>query len=149
MPDLLPTAHPVAKQPLAGPDFLHTAINASPVVAITWARAEGCPVAFVSDNISQWGCVLESVNSRQNSADSPLKSTSDFVIKQLPYDLSQHAGLALIGKYLKRINRTALVDPAYPRVSRRPMQRNPEGPPKVNDTGAGAGKTAQPAPCIS
>ena len=25
----------------------------------------------------------------------------DFVIKQLPYDLSQHAGLALIGKYLK------------------------------------------------
>jgi len=38
----------------------------------------------------------------------------DFVIKQLPYDLSQHAGLALIGKYLKRINLNALVDPAYP-----------------------------------
>ncbi len=55
MPDLLPTAHPVAKQPLAGPDFLHTAINASPVVAITWVGAEGCPVAFVSDNVSQWG----------------------------------------------------------------------------------------------
>ena len=38
----------------------------------------------------------------------------DFVIKQLPYDLSQHAGLALIGKYLKRINLNALVDRAYP-----------------------------------
>jgi len=55
MPDPLPKAHPVAKQPLAGPDFLHTAINASPVVAITWLGAEGCPVAFVSDNVSQWG----------------------------------------------------------------------------------------------
>jgi len=38
----------------------------------------------------------------------------DFVIKQLPCDLSQHAGLALIGKYLKRINLNALVDRAYP-----------------------------------
>jgi hypothetical protein len=26
---------------------------------------------------------------------------TDFVIKQLPYDLSNQAGLALIGKYLK------------------------------------------------
>ncbi|MEN5182180.1 hypothetical protein ABE501_20765 [Comamonas testosteroni] len=35
-------------------------------------------------------------------------------IKQLPYDLSGQAGLALIGKYLKRINLNALVDPAFP-----------------------------------
>ncbi|MCK9515056.1 MAG: IS1380 family transposase, partial [Ottowia sp.] len=39
---------------------------------------------------------------------------SDFVIKQLPYDLSSHAGLALIGKHLARINVNALVDPAFP-----------------------------------
>ena len=39
---------------------------------------------------------------------------TDFVIKQLPYDLSHQAGLALIGKYLKRINLNALVDPAFP-----------------------------------
>jgi len=38
----------------------------------------------------------------------------DFIIKQLPYDLSQHAGLALIGKYLKRINLNAMVDPVCP-----------------------------------
>ena len=37
------------------PGFLATAINASPVVAITWVGAVGCPVAFVSDNVSQWG----------------------------------------------------------------------------------------------
>jgi len=34
---------------------------------------------------------------------------SEFVVKQLPYDLSSQAGLALIGKYLKRINLNALV----------------------------------------
>ncbi|BAO81677.1 predicted signal transduction protein containing a membrane domain, an EAL and a GGDEF domain [Serpentinimonas raichei] len=39
----------------SGSGFLATAINASPVVAITWVGAEGCPVAFVSDNVSQWG----------------------------------------------------------------------------------------------
>ena len=39
---------------------------------------------------------------------------SDFVIKQLPYDLSSHAGLALIGKHLARINVNALIDPAFP-----------------------------------
>ena len=39
---------------------------------------------------------------------------SDFVVKQLPYDLSGQARLALIGKYLKRINLNALVDPAFP-----------------------------------
>ena len=39
---------------------------------------------------------------------------TDFIIKQLPYDLSNQAGLALIGKYLKRINLNALVDPAFP-----------------------------------
>jgi hypothetical protein len=38
---------------------------------------------------------------------------SEFVVKQLPYDLSSQAGLALIGKYLKRINLNALVDPAF------------------------------------
>lgn len=37
----------------------------------------------------------------------------DFILKQLPYDLSNHAGLALIGKYLKRININSLVDPAF------------------------------------
>jgi hypothetical protein len=39
---------------------------------------------------------------------------TDFQIKQLPYDLSHQAGLALIGKYLKRINLNVLVDPAFP-----------------------------------
>lgn len=36
---------------------------------------------------------------------------TDFILKQLPYDLSGQAGLALIGKYLKlkRINFNALV----------------------------------------
>ena len=29
---------------------------------------------------------------------------TDLILKQLPYDLSGQAGLALIGKYLKRIN---------------------------------------------
>ncbi|SFL09496.1 Transposase DDE domain group 1 [Loktanella salsilacus] len=39
---------------------------------------------------------------------------TDFVIKKLPYDLSSHAGLALIGKHLKRIKINALIDPAFP-----------------------------------
>ena len=39
---------------------------------------------------------------------------TDLILKQLPYDLSGQAGLALIGKYLKRINFNAVVDPAYP-----------------------------------
>ena len=39
---------------------------------------------------------------------------SDFIIKKLPYDLSSHAGLALIGKYLKRININSMIDPAFP-----------------------------------
>ena len=39
---------------------------------------------------------------------------TDFIIKKLPYDLSSHAGLAMVGKYLKRININALVDPAFP-----------------------------------
>ena len=38
---------------------------------------------------------------------------TDFLIKKLPYDLSSHAGLALVGKYLKRININSLVDPAF------------------------------------
>lgn len=29
---------------------------------------------------------------------------TDFIIKQFPYDLSDQAGLVLIGKHLKRIN---------------------------------------------
>jgi hypothetical protein len=40
---------------------------------------------------------------------------SEFLVKQLPYDLSGQAGLVLIGKYLKRINLNALVDPACQR----------------------------------
>jgi len=39
---------------------------------------------------------------------------TDFILKQLPYDLSNQAGLALIGKYLKHINIKRLVDPAFP-----------------------------------
>jgi len=39
---------------------------------------------------------------------------TDFIIKKLPYDLSTHAGLALVGKYLRRINVPALVDPLFP-----------------------------------
>lgn len=38
----------------------------------------------------------------------------DFVVKKLPYDLSSHGGLALVGRLLKRINLSAMVDPAYP-----------------------------------
>ncbi|MGP1683626.1 MAG: IS1380-like element ISCARN34 family transposase, partial [Giesbergeria sp.] len=39
---------------------------------------------------------------------------TDFIIKKLPYDLSSHAGLAFVGKYLKRVNVNALVDPLFP-----------------------------------
>ena len=39
---------------------------------------------------------------------------TDFHIKKLPYDLSSHAGLAFIGKYLKRVNVNALIDPKFP-----------------------------------
>jgi len=39
---------------------------------------------------------------------------TDFLIKRLPYDLSSHAGLAFIGKYLKRININGLIDPPFP-----------------------------------
>ena len=38
---------------------------------------------------------------------------TDFFIKKLPYDLSSHAGLAFIGKYLKRVNVNALIDPKF------------------------------------
>ena len=39
---------------------------------------------------------------------------TDFIIKKLPYNLSFHAGLALVGKYLKRVNVNALNDPIFP-----------------------------------
>ena len=39
---------------------------------------------------------------------------TDFLIKKLHYDLSSHAGLALVGKYLAHINLNALVDPTFP-----------------------------------
>ncbi|MFT4991130.1 MAG: hypothetical protein ACI9LD_000312 [Polaromonas sp.] len=39
---------------------------------------------------------------------------TDFVAEKLPCDLSPDAGLALIGKYLKRVNVNALVDPTFP-----------------------------------
>ena len=29
---------------------------------------------------------------------------TEFIIKKLPYDLSSYAGMAFVGKYLKRIN---------------------------------------------
>lgn len=38
---------------------------------------------------------------------------TDSIIKQLPYDLSSQAGLALVGKYFKRINLNTPVDPAF------------------------------------
>jgi Transposase DDE domain group 1 len=38
----------------------------------------------------------------------------DFVVKKLPYDLSSHGGLALVGRLFKRINLSAMIDPAYP-----------------------------------
>jgi hypothetical protein len=39
---------------------------------------------------------------------------NDFIIKELPYYLRSHAGLAFIGKYLKRVNVNALIDPLFP-----------------------------------
>ncbi len=39
---------------------------------------------------------------------------TDFIIKKLPYDLSSHAGLALIGQYLKSIKLKSCVDSAFP-----------------------------------
>jgi hypothetical protein len=39
---------------------------------------------------------------------------TDFIVKKLPYALSSHAGLALIGKHLKRIKTNAVIDPAFP-----------------------------------
>lgn len=41
---------------------------------------------------------------------------TDFIIKRLPYNLNSNAGLALVGKYLKRINIKALVNPVCPFV---------------------------------
>jgi hypothetical protein len=39
---------------------------------------------------------------------------ADFIIKKLLYDLSSHAGLAFVGKYLKRVNVNALIDAMFP-----------------------------------
>jgi len=39
---------------------------------------------------------------------------TEFLIKKLPYDLGSQAGLALIGKYFRRININAMVDTAFP-----------------------------------
>lgn len=39
---------------------------------------------------------------------------TDFIIKKLPYDLSSHAGLAFVGKYLNKIKLDSLVDAAFP-----------------------------------
>ena len=38
----------------------------------------------------------------------------DFLVKKLPYDLSSHGGLALVGQLFKRINLPAMIDPKYP-----------------------------------
>jgi len=38
----------------------------------------------------------------------------EWVVKKLPYDLSSHGGLALVGRLFKRINLPAMVDPQYP-----------------------------------
>lgn len=39
---------------------------------------------------------------------------TNYILKKLPYDLSSHAGLAFVGKYLKRIKFNSLVDSAFP-----------------------------------
>ena len=39
---------------------------------------------------------------------------TEFLIKRLPYDLSSHAGLAFIGKYLKSIKLNTVLDRAFP-----------------------------------
>jgi len=36
------------------------------------------------------------------------------LIKKLPFYLSSHVGLAFIGKYLRRVNVNALIDPKFP-----------------------------------
>jgi hypothetical protein len=41
------------------------------------------------------------------------KNMTEFIIKKLPYDLSSHAGLAFIGKYLKSMKINSLVDSAF------------------------------------
>ena len=38
----------------------------------------------------------------------------EFIVKKLPYDLSSHGGLALVGRLFKRINLPAMIDPQYP-----------------------------------
>lgn len=43
------------------------------------------------------------------SADMP-----EFIIKKLPYDLSSHAGLVFVGKYLKSLKINTLIDSAFP-----------------------------------
>ncbi len=42
---------------------------------------------------------------------------TDFVIKKLPYDLSSHAGLVFIGKYLKSIKINSLIVAADRKLS--------------------------------
>ena len=39
---------------------------------------------------------------------------TDFIIKKLPYDLTSNAGLAFIGKHLKRINLQSMIDTVFP-----------------------------------
>jgi len=39
---------------------------------------------------------------------------TDFIIKKLPYELSSHTGLALIGQYLKSTQLKSLFDTAFP-----------------------------------
>jgi hypothetical protein len=38
----------------------------------------------------------------------------EFVVKKLPYDLSSHGDLALVGRLFKHINLSAMIDPKYP-----------------------------------
>jgi Transposase DDE domain group 1 len=39
---------------------------------------------------------------------------TDFIVKRLPYDLTSHAGLALVGQYLKRMGLSKQVDRRFP-----------------------------------
>ncbi len=39
---------------------------------------------------------------------------TDFIMKKLSYEFSSHVWLVFIGKYLRRINLAALIDPKCP-----------------------------------
>ena len=50
----------------------------------------------------------------------------DFVVKRLPYDLSSHAGLALVWRLFKRIKPLAMIEPNYHGSWWHRQQRHPQ-----------------------